>query len=198
MSETVESRAPREHKPVIAVPRARLEAARATRGEAYLQRVLSYAAAVDDHSILFERDRYHQMHIDLAAASDSATDAASDPPAELAAAEVDATLARLASPPWATGAAARGRTRVGLGDLVASLAKPIAHLIDALTERMLSAEHKTALGDCSACQRRHRKLNLLCPDILTCPCLGKLLTRLPKGARTALLKASEKHASHTP
>jgi hypothetical protein len=84
--------------------------------------------------------------------------------------------------------------RVGLGDLVARFAQPIAAVVDALTDRFLTAEHKTELAKCSACARRHRKLNLLCPDVLTCPVLGHLLDLLPGPARKALLAAAEKHA----
>lgn len=82
----------------------------------------------------------------------------------------------------------------GLGDLTATFAQPVAALIDTITERMLSAEHKTALGKCPACARRHNKLNLLCPDVLTCPFLGKLLELLPEFARKALLEAAAKRA----
>ncbi len=80
----------------------------------------------------------------------------------------------------------------GLGDLVATFAQPIAAVIDRITESMLSAEHKTALRGCSACARRQNKLNLLCPDIRTCPFLGKLVEMLPASARGALLDAAQK------
>lgn len=83
---------------------------------------------------------------------------------------------------------------VGLGDLIATFAQPIAAKIDAITERFLTEEHKTALASCGACSRRHRKGNLICPDITTCPVLARLLAMLPAFARDALLAAAAKHA----
>lgn len=85
-------------------------------------------------------------------------------------------------------------TTVGLGDLVAHFAQPIATVIDKATEHMLPDAHKTALAQCPACSRRHRKLNLICPDVLTCPMLGKLLDLLPDFARKPLLEAAAKYA----
>jgi len=82
---------------------------------------------------------------------------------------------------------------VGLGDLVATFAQPIAALVDSLTDRLLSASNKTALAGCGACARRHRKLNLICPDILTCPALGEILNLLPSAARTAIVSAAKRH-----
>lgn len=86
---------------------------------------------------------------------------------------------------------------VGLGDLVAGFAQPIAALIDAATDRFLSEQHKTALAGCSACGRRHTKLNLLCPDLRTCPFLGRLIEALPDFARRPLLDAAAKHIRAT-
>jgi hypothetical protein len=83
---------------------------------------------------------------------------------------------------------------VGFGDLVATFAQPIAAAIDALTERLLTAEHRTELAKCSACARRHRKGNLLCPDITTCPILAHLLASLPSFARDAILAAAARYA----
>lgn len=82
--------------------------------------------------------------------------------------------------------------RPGLGDLVARLAKPIASAIDSATELLLTDEHRTHLGTCSGCSRRHIKLNLLCPDILTCPIIGQLLKVLPSTWRDTLLTEIDK------
>jgi hypothetical protein len=86
---------------------------------------------------------------------------------------------------------------VGLGDLVAALAQPIAHAIDALTERLLTDAHRTELAKCSACARRHRKGNLICPDVTTCAVLAQLLAALPSFTRDAILDAAAKHTKPT-
>jgi hypothetical protein len=86
---------------------------------------------------------------------------------------------------------------VGLGDLLATFAQPIAAAVDALTERLLTDAHRTELAKCSACARRHRRGNLICPDITTCPILAQLLASLPAFARDAVLSAAAKHAKPT-
>lgn len=81
---------------------------------------------------------------------------------------------------------------VGLGDLIATFAKPIASAIDAATEQFLTPEHHTALASCGACARRQKKGNLICPDIATCPVLAQLLGLLPAPIRDALMEAAAK------
>lgn len=87
---------------------------------------------------------------------------------------------------------------VGLGDLVERFAKPIAHLLDAASERFLPAGWETHIGSCSACARRQRKLNLLCPDIERCPVLEKLLGFLTIGVRNKLMEAIRKSVARGP
>lgn len=77
----------------------------------------------------------------------------------------------------------------GLGDLVEHFAKPVAHLIDAATERFLPADWQTRLAGCAACSRRRHKLNLLCPDIERCPVLEQILGVLPEALRAHLIEA---------
>lgn len=83
---------------------------------------------------------------------------------------------------------------VGLGDLLATFAQPIAVAVDAVLNRFLTADHRSALASCSACARRHMTGNLICPDVLTCPMLAHLLALLPAAARDAILSAAQKHA----
>jgi hypothetical protein len=87
------------------------------------------------------------------------------------------------------------RRPVGLGDLIATFAQPIAWAIDQALNAFLTREHRDALQNCSACARRHMKGNLLCPDILTCPILAQILAVLPAAARDALIEAAAKHAA---
>lgn len=82
---------------------------------------------------------------------------------------------------------------VGLGDLIATFAQPIAWAIDQALNALLTREHKDALQNCSACARRHMKGNLICPDITTCPVLAQILAVLPAVARDAVLEAAAKH-----
>jgi hypothetical protein len=88
-------------------------------------------------------------------------------------------------------ASARPAT-VGLGDLVETFAKPVAHLIDAATSHLLPPDWQTRLAGCSACARRRNKLNLLCPDIERCPVLEQILGLLTIGVRNKLMLAIQK------
>ncbi len=87
-----------------------------------------------------------------------------------------------------------GPRPVGLGDLIATFAQPIAWAIDQVIDRFLTEDDRGYLQHCSACAQRHAKGNLKCPDIRTCPFLGRLIALLPDAAREALLAAVAKHA----
>lgn len=50
----------------------------------------------------------------------------------------------------------------GLGDVVETLAKPIARVIDATTARIIP-KHKTDLANCPGCQKRKAALNKAVP-----------------------------------